>query len=118
MLPFVERFRPVFEHYNLDLIIPEVHERLSEEELLAYAGKFDGTICGDDRYTRRVLAVCTPRLKVISKWGTGIDSIDLAAAAELGVMVGNTPKYHLCERRRLQRRPKSSRVRVQQLGGQ
>ena len=52
MLPFVERFRPVFEHYNLDLIIPEVHERLSEEELLAYAGKFDSTICGDDRYTR------------------------------------------------------------------
>jgi len=91
MLPFVERFRPIFEHYNLDLIIPEVHERLSEEELLAYAGKFDGTICGDDRYTRRVLAACTPRLKVISKWGTGIDSIDLAAAAELGVMVGNTP---------------------------
>ena len=35
MLPFIERFRPVFEHYNLDLIIPEVHERLSEEELLA-----------------------------------------------------------------------------------
>ena len=91
MLPFIERFRPVFEHYNLDLIIPEVHERLSEEELLAYAGKFDGTLCGDDRYTRRVLAACTPRLKVISKWGTGIDSIDLAATAELGVMVGNTP---------------------------
>ncbi len=91
MLPFIERFRPVFEHYNLDLIIPEVHERLSEEELLAYAGKFDGTLCGDDRYTRRVLAACTPRLKVISKWGTGIDSIDLTAASELGVSVGNTP---------------------------
>ena len=91
MLPFIERFRPVFEHYNLDLIIPEVHERLSEEELLAYAGKFDGALCGDDRYTRRVLAACAPRLKVISKWGTGIDSIDLAAASELGVSVGNTP---------------------------
>jgi len=91
MLPFIERFRPVFEHYNLDLIIPEVHERLSEEELLAYAGKFDGALCGDDRYTRRVLAACAPRLKVISKWGTGIDSIDLAAASELGVSVSNTP---------------------------
>jgi len=39
----------------------------------------------------KVLAACTPRLKVISKWGTGIDSIDLAAATELGVKVGNTP---------------------------
>jgi len=71
MLPFVERFRPIFEHYNLDLIIPEVHERLSEEELLAYAGKFDGTICGDDRYTRHVLAACTPRLKVIPSGALG-----------------------------------------------
>ena len=91
MLAVLERFRPVFAHYNLELIIPEVHERLSEEELLAYAGQFDGTLCGDDHYTRKVLAACTPRLKVISKWGTGIDSIDLAAATELGVKVGNTP---------------------------
>jgi D-3-phosphoglycerate dehydrogenase len=30
-------------------------------------------------------------LKVISKWGTGIDSIDQQAAASLGVMVGRTP---------------------------
>ena len=74
MLPFIERFRPVFEHYNLDLIIPEVHERLSEEELLAYAGQFDGTLCGDDRYTRRVLAACTPRLKVISNINCNLSS--------------------------------------------
>jgi D-3-phosphoglycerate dehydrogenase len=72
------------------LIVPQVVERLSEEELLDYAGKFDGTICGDDRYTARVLAACVPRLKVISKWGTGIDSIDQDAARRLGVQVCRT----------------------------
>ena len=91
MLPFIDRFRPVFDAYGLDLITPEVHERLSEEEILAHAGQFDGAICGDDRYTERVLQACLPRLKVVSKWGTGIDSIDKEAATRLGIQVRNTP---------------------------
>jgi D-3-phosphoglycerate dehydrogenase len=91
LLPELDRFRPVLKTFDLNLIVPEVHERLSEEEILAFAGQFDGTICGDDRYTRRVITACQPRLRVISKWGTGIDSIDQAAAADFGVRVGNTP---------------------------
>ncbi len=91
MLPFLDRFRPVLERYGLDLITPEVHERLEEEEILKYAGQFDGAICGDDRYSRRVMEACLPRLKVISKWGTGIDSIDSVAASELGIKVCRTP---------------------------
>ncbi|RME07936.1 MAG: dihydrofolate reductase, partial [Anaerolineae bacterium] len=39
----------------------------------------------------RVLEACAPRLKVISKWGTGIDSIDKEACARFGVKIGNTP---------------------------
>ena len=42
MIPFVDRFVPILEQYSLKVIVPEVHERLSEEEILAYAGKFDG----------------------------------------------------------------------------
>ena len=91
MLPSVERFRPLFEHYGIEVILPQVHERLSEEEILAYAGQFDGAICGDDRFTERVQLACLPRLKVISKWGTGTDSIDKEAAARLGIQVRNTP---------------------------
>jgi D-3-phosphoglycerate dehydrogenase len=91
MLPFYERFLPVFEHYGLAVIKAEVDERMEEEELLAYAGQFDGTVCGDDRYSAQVIEACIPRLKVISKWGTGIDSIDLEAAKAHGVVVGNTP---------------------------
>ncbi|MDH5506479.1 MAG: phosphoglycerate dehydrogenase [Anaerolineae bacterium] len=91
MIPFIERFRPVFARYAIELLEPQVEERLEEEHLLAFAGQFDGAICGDDRFTARVIEACTPRLKVISKWGTGIDSIDQRAAARLGVMVGNTP---------------------------
>lgn len=91
MLPTLSRFKPVFDHYGLELIVADVHERLSEAEILAYAGQFDGAICGDDRYTEQVQQACLPRLRVISKWGTGIDSIDSAAAERLGIKVCRTP---------------------------
>jgi D-3-phosphoglycerate dehydrogenase len=91
MIPLLDRFRPELERYGLELIAAEVHERLEEQQLLQYAGQFDGTICGDDKYSARVLEACSPRLKVISKWGTGIDSIDRQAAARLGIQVRNTP---------------------------
>ncbi len=91
MIPFLERFRPVLADYGIDLIVPDVQERMEEEDILKYAGQFDGTICGDDRYTARVIEACSPRLKVISKWGTGVDSIDAEACARLGVKLGRTP---------------------------
>jgi len=91
MIPFVDRFQPIFDQLDIDLIVVEVQERLNEAQILPYAGQFDGTICGDDSYTARVLEACSPRLKVISKWGTGIDSIDRSAATRLGIQVCNTP---------------------------
>jgi D-3-phosphoglycerate dehydrogenase len=91
MIPFVDRFRPVFAQYSIELIVPDVHERMEESQLLQYAGQFDGTICGDDRYTARVLEACSPRLKIISKWGTGIDSIDAEACSRYGIKIGRTP---------------------------
>ena len=90
MLPFVDRFKTVFEQYDIQLIVPDVKERMEETDLLKYAGQFDGAICGDDRYTARVIEACAPRLKVISKWGTGIDSIDASACSRYKIVIGRT----------------------------
>lgn len=89
MLPVIEEFRVRLETENIEIVAVEVRERLSEAELLPLVGALDGVICGDDRFTERVLENA-PRLKVISKWGTGIDSIDLKAAAKLGIRVCRT----------------------------
>jgi len=91
MLPVQDRFNDLFREAGIELMVAEVEERLSEQELLPYAGQIDGAVCGDDRFTRLVLERAAPRLKVISKWGTGIDSIDREAALEFGVQVCNTP---------------------------
>jgi len=90
LIPFLDRFKPYFAKYELELIVPEMNERLNKVQLLELAGKFDGTICGDDQYDAEVIAACVPRLKVISKWGTGIDSIDKQFAHESGIKVFRT----------------------------
>lgn len=90
ILPALEEFRPRLEREGVEVFAADVHERLSEDELLPLVAEIDGAICGDDQFTERVLR-SAPRLKVISKWGTGIDSIDTRAAARLGIRVCNTP---------------------------
>jgi D-3-phosphoglycerate dehydrogenase len=53
-------------------------------------GDVTGLICGDDRITKKVID-STDRLKLIVKWGTGIDSIDKEYAESKGIKVLNTP---------------------------
>ncbi len=89
MQPVVDEFLPIFETNGIKIITPPVDERLSEDELLQWIGNVDGVICGDDHFTERVLK-SAPKLKVICKWGTGIDSIDSEAAQRLGIAVYNT----------------------------
>lgn len=70
-----------------------VRERgpLSEARMLELAGDFDAYLCGDDAMTPAVMKKSLPRLKVISKYGIGLDKIDLPAAKELGLPVLFTP---------------------------
>ncbi|MBT4922852.1 MAG: phosphoglycerate dehydrogenase [Rickettsiales bacterium] len=91
MLKERERFQAILESHDLEPIFPKVGQFLSEAELLGYAGNIDAMLAGDDHITRHFLEKAVPRLKVISKWGTGIDSIDLSAAKELGIKVCNSP---------------------------
>ena len=64
---------------------------LNEKQMINLVGDVDGIICGDDAITRRVIEKALPRLKVVSKYGIGLDRIDLEAARQRGVPVTYTP---------------------------
>ncbi|MFQ5897420.1 MAG: 2-hydroxyacid dehydrogenase [Candidatus Methylomirabilia bacterium] len=63
-----------------------------EAELIRRVGQAEVAINirAHARFTGVVFAA-SPALKLISVWGTGVDNIDLAAAARHGVTVANTP---------------------------
>lgn len=64
---------------------------LSEAKMLELSGDFDAFLCGDDAITRAVIEKSLPRLRLIAKYGIGLDKIDVAAATEHGIPVTFTP---------------------------
>jgi D-3-phosphoglycerate dehydrogenase len=59
-------------------------------ELVA-KGDFDGWLIGDDAITRAVIQKSLPRLKVISKYGIGLDKVDVKSATEFKLPVTFCP---------------------------
>lgn len=70
-----------------------VRERgpLGEAKMLELVGDFDAILCGDDQITRAVLEKAAPRLKILSKYGIGVDKIDVTAATEMGIPLAFCP---------------------------
>jgi D-3-phosphoglycerate dehydrogenase len=86
----INLYRALFAEHGIETELPHVVQKLSESELLKIIDRFDGVITGDDDFTARVLEK-GKRLKVIAKWGVGVDAIDIEAAKRLGIRVYNTP---------------------------
>lgn len=58
---------------------------LPESRMLELVGEIDAFICGDDEITKAVVDRALPRLKVISKYGIGLDKIDVDYVTEKGI---------------------------------
>lgn len=76
-------------------VIPSPADRpLQDEELAALLGQVDGLVVGVDRVGRRSLQAGRPRLRVVARNGIGVDTVDVQAATELGVVVTNAPSVN------------------------
>jgi D-3-phosphoglycerate dehydrogenase len=69
-----------------------LHQAKSEEDVIAVARDADAIILQYAPITGRVLDGL-PRCRIAVRYGVGVDTVDLAAATERGVMVANVPDY-------------------------
>ena len=90
ILPKIFNYKEIFDQKSVEIIVPpyKVIESLSENQLSELIINVDGILCGDDEINLNVLKKAK-KLKVISKWGTGIDSIDKKSATSMGIKVSN-----------------------------
>jgi D-3-phosphoglycerate dehydrogenase len=69
----------------------------SEEQVIRAAKDADVLLVGTVPHTTRRVMESLPRLKMVGRSGVGLDSVDLAAATELGIVVTNTPGINTSE---------------------
>lgn len=75
-----------------DVIIPPKLGPLPADEILKLLPGVDAALVSPDGYNAAVLASPeAARLKIISRWGVGYDSIDIPAATKQGIVVAYTP---------------------------
>ena len=81
MLQEEERFSEILAGMKLFPIFVRPNQFFSEDECLKLVGEIDGWLSGDDEISSNVVQRSLPRLKVIAKWGSGVDSIDLTKSS-------------------------------------
>jgi len=80
----------VLHEAGCQVVEPSRNRPLRAVEMVNLVGDVDGAIIGLDQVNAEVIAAA-PKLHVISKYGTGLDNIDLDAATRAGVVVTCTP---------------------------
>lgn len=76
--------------FSSDLVYNPYGRPITEDELIPLLEDCDGYIAGLDDVTEKVLSQCK-KLKIVSRYGAGVDRVDLKAAKENGILVTNTP---------------------------
>ncbi|MBP1716732.1 MAG: Phosphoglycerate dehydrogenase [Deltaproteobacteria bacterium] len=79
--------------YGCEIVDNPFSRPLKENELIPLLENVDGVIAGLDEYSRAAIS-SSRKLRVISRYGVGLDNIDLEAARERAILVVNTPEVN------------------------
>lgn len=80
----------LLEKVGIDYLINPIGRKLKEDELAEMVSDFDVLIAGTEQITEKVM-INGKNLKLISRVGIGLDSVDLLAAEKRGIHVSYTP---------------------------
>ena len=101
-IPFGDKNRlplDLMDNADLKYLINPFNKKITEDQLTDIITDFDVIIAGTEPITERVLNLAT-NLKLISRVGIGLDSVDLLAAQKRGIKVSYTPDAPLTRSRR------------------
>lgn len=83
--------RATLEAFADEVLYNETGKPLQPQEILARLEGVDGYLAGLDYITAEVIEKAPASLKVISRYGAGVDRVDLPACRKRGIVVTNTP---------------------------
>jgi len=89
--PVNAQARALLEGYADEVVYNDLRIPLQGEDLLTRLEGVDGYVAGLDYITAEVVERMPDTLKVISRYGAGVDRVDLAACKRRGIVVTNTP---------------------------
>jgi D-3-phosphoglycerate dehydrogenase / 2-oxoglutarate reductase len=92
-VPFGENNRlplDLMENVGIEYLINPHNKKLTENQLSELIGDFEVLIAGTEQITDKVMSQA-PKLKLISRVGIGLDSVDLIAAKKRGIKISYTP---------------------------
>ena len=92
-VPFGDKNRrplELLENSSVNFLINPLNKKLTEDELSEMVSDVDIIIAGTEPITRKVMENA-PKLKMISRVGIGLDSVDLLEARRRGIIVSYTP---------------------------
>ena len=92
-IPFADKNRQpldLLENTGIEYLINPFNKKLSENELIEVVADFDVIIAGTELITKKVMDAAT-NLKMISRVGIGLDSVDLLEAEKREIVVSYTP---------------------------
>ena len=83
--------KKMIEAFASEVIYNDLGRPLKGEEIIERLAGTDGYIAGVDYITADVVEKMPESLKVISRYGAGVDRVDIPACTKKGIIVTNTP---------------------------